>query len=119
MEMGTWDRKRRRAGRQNMHLIDMEKAEYIANGAGALRQNRGPLRRTFFFRIFCEMYLVSRKQRIFSTKHHLQGRAPRRAPLVALSGFAVPLLTTVGGALFVGPDALLPKPNHGAAEKRG
>ena len=91
------------AGRENMHLTDTAKAEYIGIGAGAPRQNRGPPRRTSFFRIFCEMYSVNGNLRNFHDGTLATRTRPRRASSVLLMGISGPPLTTVGGAPFCRP----------------
>lgn len=103
----------------DMYLTDTDEAGYTGNGVAAHGKPAELRAGHPVFRIFCEMYSVDRKLRILTTKHHLQGRAPRRAPLVALSGIAVPLSTTVGGALFRRPGRAPSEEKHGAADKRG
>ena len=103
----------------DMYLTDTDEAGYTGNGDAAHGKPAELRAGHPVFRIFCEMYSVDRKLRILTTKHHLQGRAPRRAPLVALSGIAVPLSTTVGGALFRRPGRAPAEEKHGAADKRG
>ena len=101
-----------------MHLTDMEKAEYIANGAGAPRQNRAPPRRTSYFRIFCEMYSVNGNLRTFHDESTAARTRPRRASSVLLLGFSGPPLTTVGGAPFRWPGRTAAESNPGPAERR-
>ena len=94
---------------RNMNLTDTEESEYIGNGAGTPRQNRGLRRRTS-----CVSHLL-RDESVSGNLRNFHGRASPartrsfgRASSVSLLGFSGPPLTTAGGAFFVGPHALPP-----------
>lgn len=64
------------AGRNNMHLTDTAKTEYIETGAGNHGKTAVSSAGHPVFRIFREMYSVGKKLRIFSTEHWQRGHAP-------------------------------------------
>lgn len=89
--------------RRTMDLTDTGEAHIGYPRCGRSGESRGIHVGHPFFRIFCEMNSANRKLRTFSPNHQQRGRAHRRAFPVLLLGFSVPLLATVGGALFCRP----------------